>query len=89
MIPISRNQFGPCYSKRFFKGLFHPRHEIGHRWLGGRLGGRKRPYNSLALGDLDGFPVLEQSLNLWEMIAQIPNGDRLHVIHFSITSRPF
>jgi hypothetical protein len=32
--------------------------------------------------------VFEQSLNLWEMIAQIPDGDRLRVIHISITKKP-
>jgi hypothetical protein len=32
--------------------------------------------------------VLKQPLNFWEVIAQIPDGDRLHVIHISITKKP-
>ena len=53
-----------------------------------RRRGQKRADYALALCNLNRLAAVQQALNFREMVAEIPDGNGFHVIHFNITSRP-
>jgi hypothetical protein len=67
---------------------FHPPKEVGKRdsVRGLRRGFRREARDrASALCNLDFFSGTQEFFNLWEVVAEIADGDSSHVSHFSIT----